>query len=118
VGKVGAAWRFERSRPGTFAPSVPLVFLRLARMVATPGLLQLVGAPLFMFSTLFIFSTLLLFFPRRLVTFLVPAAPVRHAPLPPSFIPKMVRASSYAPDNMSCTSANVSCANVSWSSTS
>ena len=66
---------FRASRPSTFTPSAPLVFLLLARMVATPGFLQLVGAPLFMFSTL------LFFFPRRPVTFLVPAVPVGHAPL-------------------------------------
>src|SRR5918997_3009740 len=46
---------FRASRPSTFAPSAPLVFLLLARVVAAPGFLQLVGAPLFMFSTLLFF---------------------------------------------------------------
>ena len=72
------SWRrnvSKRHAATTFAPSVPLVFLPLARVIAPPRFLQLVGAPLFMFSPAFVL------FPRRPVTFLVPATPVRHAPL-------------------------------------
>jgi hypothetical protein len=56
--------------------SDPLVFLLLARMVATPGFLQLVGAPLFMFSPAFVLLLGLLPLPPLVVALV---AAVRHA---------------------------------------
>src|SRR5215210_6025298 len=82
---------FRASRPSTFAPSAPLVFLLLARMVATPGFLQLVGAPLFMFSPAFVLLLGLLPLPPLVVALV---AAVRHAAPCLSSAPRTSRAKS------------------------
>src|SRR5829696_7991351 len=67
-GAAVSCWASPSASPRAVLPA----FLLLARVIAPPRFLQLVGAPLL------IFSPLGLLFSRRPLTFFVP--PVRHAP--------------------------------------